>query len=175
MLLPMPSSHYQAVAEEQTSARQPGACPRCLARPSHTTSVFASAGTRMSGNLDKASYCFSLARHNAIVILPLVRRGVFQLRQQTIAGRRCVSTQRNGSPRWKRIPKPLNQLETRSEAQSSWRAEGVTIRELTSAKYELQVTAQPSDVLTRCNFARVAEKLRTSSPVLQPLLRQRRQ
>ena len=38
----------------------------------------------------------------------------------------------------------------------------VTICELVSANYDLQVAAQPSDAFTRYNFARVAEKLTTS-------------
>ena len=38
----------------------------------------------------------------------------------------------------------------------------VTICEFVSPQHELQVAALPIDVITRCNFARVAEKLRTS-------------
>ena len=40
-------------------------------------------------------FLLRLASLSAIIILPLVRRGLFQLRQQTPAERRCVSTQRN--------------------------------------------------------------------------------
>ena len=36
-----------------------------------------------------------LTHHGAIVNLPLVRRDLFQLRQQTLAEHRCVPTQRN--------------------------------------------------------------------------------
>ena len=36
-----------------------------------------------------------LTRDSASVILPLVRRGLFQLRQQTLAESCCVSTQRS--------------------------------------------------------------------------------
>ena len=77
---PMPSSHNQAVAEEQTSAQHPRACPRALARPSPPPLYSLPLG--QAGNLD----------HRAIVILPLIRGGLFQLRQQTLAERRCVTT-----------------------------------------------------------------------------------
>ena len=49
----------------------------------------------MSGNLGQGFSLLRLAHHSATVILPTVRRRLFKLRQQTLAERRCVSTQKN--------------------------------------------------------------------------------
>ena len=138
----------------------------CVSTSFTPSSVMASARTR-----ERLPICTGPTHHSAIVNLPLVRRDLFQLRQQTLAERRCVSTQRN-----------THSLEAHSEAtESAWDADRgpvflargrVTICEFVSAKYALRVTAQRSDVFTRCNFARVAEKLRTSlqcsSPASEP-------
>ena len=52
--------------------------------------------------------------------------------------------------------------------QSSWRAEGSQSVSSCLQNTKLQVAAQPSDVFTRCNFALVAEKLRTSLQCSSP-------
>ena len=45
----------------------------------------------------------------------------------------------------------------------------VTICEFVSAQYELQVIAQPINVITRCNFAQIAEKFKTRRQWSSPL------
>ena len=86
---PMPTSLDQTVI----SARQPCSFFNSSFTP---TSVFADSNVWQVGQA-------SLLPASAIL---LVRRGLFQLRQQTPAERRLNPEER--SPHWKRVPKPLS-------------------------------------------------------------------
>ena len=164
-----PSSHYQAVA---------GGTNICSAAMC-TSSFFSSSFTpqlchRLLWQFGQGLLLLRLTHHSAIVNLPLVRRDLFQLRQQNSCGTSLRLHPKECSPHWKCIPKPLNQLETRSEAQSSWRAEGSQHASSCQQNTNCKSLHSPNDVFTRSNFARAAaaEKLRTglqcSSPASEP-------
>ena len=93
--LPMPTSLDQTV----TPARQPCSFFNSSFAPA---SVFADSNVWQVG---QASSCFGSPVKVPLSSL-LVRRGLFQLRQQTPAERRLNPEER--SPHWKRVPKPLS-------------------------------------------------------------------